>query len=224
MENFLLSLLFAPLKKGKMYLLFAIFLLSVSAYGQSQQIRLTQTKITVLKIVQEIEKQTNMSVDYEQHTLDPNAVIKVHSKKLSLSSLLDKLTENKGLQYRIVGRHIMITQKVQREPSDANSDTRKPSLRKNISGKITDAETGEPIIGANIRVTGTTMGTVSDVEGNFKLSVPAGAKLEVSYIGYRNQNVSVADGNNFRIKMQNDAQDLSEVVVVGYGTMKKSDL
>lgn len=207
-----------------MCLLLAFFLLSVSAYGQNQRIKLTQTRVSVQQIVQEIEKQTSMSVDYGQNTLNPNAVIKVKSKDIVLSALLNELTKGKGLEYKIVGRHIIITQKARPHNTIPNSASRESSSRKNIMGNVVDGETGEPIIGANIRVADSNIGAVSDIEGNFKLSVPANSKLDISYIGYRNQTVNVGNGSNYKIKLHSDAQSLSEVVVIGYGTTKKSDL
>ena len=94
-----------------------------------------------------------------------------------------------------------------------------------VTGTIKDAM-GEPIIGASVTVKGTNgVGTVSDLDGNFTLAVPAGKKqLEVSYIGYTSQSVDVAGKHSVQIVLKEDSQTLNELVVVGYGTMKKSDL
>lgn len=94
---------------------------------------------------------------------------------------------------------------------------------KKISGKVVDAN-NEPVIGANVVVKGTTNGIITDVDGNFTLTVPSNAILQISYIGYVAQEVKVASQTNFTIQLVEDFQALEEVVVVGYGTMKKKDL
>jgi len=93
-----------------------------------------------------------------------------------------------------------------------------------ITGKVVD-ENGEPLPGTAIYVKGTTQGTVTDVDGNFTLSVPADAVLVASFVGYNNVEVQVAGQSNLgTITMQSDAKELEQIVVVGYGTQKKVDL
>ena len=89
-----------------------------------------------------------------------------------------------------------------------------------ISGKVTASEDGSPIIGASIKVVGTNTGTVTDIDGNFSLNAPAGAKLEITYIGM--QSKSVKAGKNMKIVLDADNHSLDEVMVVAYGTAKKS--
>ena len=92
-----------------------------------------------------------------------------------------------------------------------------------ITGTVIDA-TGMPIIGANVMVKGTTNGTITDIDGKFTLEVAKDAILQVSYIGYMNQEISVGNKSVLSISLQEDTQKLDEVVVIGYGTMKKSDI
>ena len=94
---------------------------------------------------------------------------------------------------------------------------------KQITGVVKDAN-GEPIIGANIVEKGTTNGTVTDFDGRFTLEVSNGAVLQVSYIGYLSQEVRVGNHSTVNVTLKEDTQALDEVVVVGYGTMKKSDI
>ena len=89
-----------------------------------------------------------------------------------------------------------------------------------ISGKVTASEDGSPVIGASIKVVGTNTGTVTDIDGNFTLNAPAGAKLEITYIGM--QSKSVKAGKNMKIVLDADNHSLDEVMVVAYGTAKKS--
>ncbi len=92
-----------------------------------------------------------------------------------------------------------------------------------ISGTVVDG-TGEPVIGANVLEVGTTNGVITDIDGNFKLSVQPNAKIQVSFIGYIQQTIAVGNQNKLKVTLKEDAQALDEVVVVGYGTMKKNDV
>ena len=94
---------------------------------------------------------------------------------------------------------------------------------KSVTGTIID-ETGETMIGVSVLVQGTTTGTVTDLDGKFVLEVPANATLVISYIGYKTQNIKVGSQHAFAIKMESDNEVLDEVVVVGYGVVKKRDL
>lgn len=95
---------------------------------------------------------------------------------------------------------------------------------KSIKGKVVD-EAGEPLIGVSVHVKGTTIGTITNFDGNFSLSVPPSSNiLEISYIGYLPQSVTVGNNVNFNVQMKPDTQALDEVVVIGYGTVKKRDL
>ena len=91
---------------------------------------------------------------------------------------------------------------------------------KSISGTIVDSN-GIPVIGANVLVKGTTNGTITDIDGNFTLTVPAGAILQISFIGYNSQEVTVGEQTSFNVVLKEDTETLEEVVVVGYGVQKK---
>lgn len=95
--------------------------------------------------------------------------------------------------------------------------------KKQIKGKVVDAS-GETVIGANVLEKGTTNGVITDIDGNFIINVASGATLEISYIGYVTQTVKITNQTSLDIVLKEDSETLEEVVVVGYGTMKKSDL
>ena len=94
----------------------------------------------------------------------------------------------------------------------------------NIHGTVTDASTGEEVIGATVKVRGVAGGTITDAMGNYKITANVGQTLEVSYIGYTTKQVKVTRGGQLDIQLSEDATSLDEVVVVGYGVMKRSDL
>ena len=92
-----------------------------------------------------------------------------------------------------------------------------------VKGKVVDAR-GEPVIGATIKEVGTDNGTVTDVDGNFTINTQANATLEVSFIGYQSQTLKAVTGRNLAITLTEDMEVLDEVVVIGYGSMRKKDL
>lgn len=93
-----------------------------------------------------------------------------------------------------------------------------------VTGKIIDDKTNETVVGASVKVKGSSAGTVTDVNGTFKLSVTSGAVLQISYIGYNNQELAADPGKPMLIKLTSSAKELGDVVVVGYGTQKKATL
>ena len=93
-----------------------------------------------------------------------------------------------------------------------------------LKGKVVDASTGEPVIGASIVQKGTTSGVVTDLEGNFEISAPQGARLEVSSIGYQPQEIVLAGQSSVTIQLAEDVLGLEETIVIGYGTVRKKDL
>ena len=96
--------------------------------------------------------------------------------------------------------------------------------QKTVTGTVKDA-TGEPMIGVSVVVDGTSIGSVTDLDGNFTIQkVPENATLKISYVGYKEQKLQVAGKSSFQIVMDEDNQGLDEVVVIGYGTVKKRDL
>ena len=94
-----------------------------------------------------------------------------------------------------------------------------------ITGQVIDGAVNEPLIGASVQVPGTSTGTITDLDGNFQFDVPAGKMIiQVSMIGYKTQVINIKGKNHIKVTMQEDSKVMDEVVVVGYGTMRKRDL
>lgn len=108
------------------------------------------------------------------------------------------------------------------EPS-VNESQIVAQAQKKVKGQVVDA-TGEPLIGVNVSLVGQTGGTITDIDGNYSINVSAGAQLKFSYIGYKDQVITVVAQQVINVKMQEDSEVLDEVVVVGYGTQKKETL
>lgn len=189
------------------YLLFFLCC-SFLVKAQNQSITLPN-QITLKEAFVEIEKQTDLSVDYNDQLINTNKRIKKGYNNTQLSEVLNTILKDAGCSYSIQGSHILITPKtVQQDNTQA------------ITGTVTD-EYGDPIIGANVVEEGTTNGIITDIDGKFSLSVSPGSKIQISYIGYISQNIKVGNKKNFEVILKEDSQALEEIVVVGYGTQKK---
>ena len=195
--------------------------MSVAAFGQNQVIHLPQTKASVSTIIKAIEKQTQMSVDFSQNTINLNKTVSLKSKSESLGQLMAQILKDNGnLTYKIVDRHIIIVKADKKGAQTAQQGTGKYKL----TGTVVDGN-GEPIIGASVLEQGTKNGTVTDIDGNFVLNTSKeNPTLDISYIGFLSQQVKARNGVATKVTMKENAQNLEELVVVGYGTMKKKDM
>ena len=126
------------------------------------------------------------------------------------------MLKNTGVTFSVEGVNIILASKI-----PANGIAQQQN--KVITGKIVD-QNGEPIIGANVVEKGTTNGTITNMDGRYSLNVFSNSTLIVSYIGYKSQEIQVGGRNKFDLVLAEDAEHLDEVVVVGYGSMKKSSL
>lgn len=194
--------------------------MSLSSFGQSQVIHLSKSKATLQSFIKEIESQTKMSVDFSQNTIDLNKKVDVNTKVPTLATLMNAILDGQLLTYKIVNRHIIIVKK----EAKAGKQT-SPKGKHTVKGKVLDSH-GEPVIGATVMENGTKNGVVTDIDGNFTLQASTSSPvLNISYIGYEPQKIKMQEGQNAKtIQLKEDSQNLNEVVVVGYGTQKKSDL
>ena len=122
------------------------------------------------------------------------------------------------------GKHIVLSMK--KNTSEINSTVQSQQTGKTVTGVIKDKidTNGDPVIGANIVEKGTTNGTITDVNGQFTLTVQPGAILQVSFIGYNTKEIKVGNESTLNVILEEDSQALDEVVVVGYGAQKKVNL
>lgn len=206
---------FFRIMRISLFLLFVCVcqLMAEEAGAQNAKIRISRNELTIKQLVKEIEAQTDYLVVFRDQDVDVNRTVSFQRKSASVSDYLDQVSKSTGIGYQFENNYITLVQEKQSVAQD----------KKRISGKIVDS-TGEPVIGANIVEKGTTNGTITDLDGNFTLEVSPKSTLLVSYIGYAPQEVAVGNQLNIQVKLHEDTEMLDEVVVVGYGTQKKSDV
>lgn len=200
-----------------LFLLFVMIaqLHAENLYSQNTVINLKLENATVEQVLDKIEKETDFSFLFTDKSVDIDWKVNVDVHDKNINELLDILFGETNVQYRIVDKQIVLSNR----PLLAEN----VNQQKKISGKVIDAN-GDPVIGANVVEKETTNGTITDMSGNFVLSVNPNAVLSVSYIGYVSKDIQVKDRSSFTISLEEDSELLDEVVVVGYGTMKKKDL
>lgn len=184
------------------------------------QITLKSSNQTVQQIMKNIEKQSKYKFFYNSNFNVLSEKKNLSVNDASIESTLTKLFANTGVAWEIKDNVIVLTPAGNK--SAVKSDSPKGATKK-IKGVVTDG-TGEPVIGANVVVQGTTTGTITDFDGNFVLDVPNNAQLKFSYIGMLDLLVDTKGQNFLNIKMKDDSKALDEVIVVGYGTNTKSSL
>ena len=216
---------FLLIMRTTLILLFTCVFCSMAemSYTQNARVTINKRKATLKEVLNEIEKQTDYLFIYNNE-VNTSEEVSVRAKQQAVSEVLNSILEEKDMNYSMEGNHILLSTN-EKESTDDNevSSITVQQQKRQLTGRVVD-ERGEPIIGANIIETGTTNGTITDIDGNFNLQVENNASIHISYIGYLNQDIRVSDQTNFRIVLIEDMQALEELVVVGYGTMKKRDL
>lgn len=191
----------------------AALCLNLSAY--SQDISLKINNVTVKEAMERVKKDTGYSFVFSSKDVNTSQRVSVSVSDASIEEVIKQILKGQqGLDYEIQGKKIVLRKTVS---SSASQD------KKTVSGKVVDAN-GEPVIGATIMEKGTTNGTITDFDGNFVLNVVDGAQLEVSYVGFKSQDIKAVHGKNLAVTLREDSELLDEVVVVGYGTQLKKNL
>jgi TonB-dependent starch-binding outer membrane protein SusC len=196
---------------------------ATDSYSQNARISLDMQNVKIEDVFTAIEKQSNYEFFYNNSQIDANQQVSVHVKEMKISEILSQLLANKELDYKVLGNRIVL---VKSNSFESELLTTMGAVQQiTVTGRVKDGTSGDPIPGVNILVEGTTIGVVSDADGKYSVDVPSGnATLLYSYIGYLTEKVLLNNRLVVDINLTQDIQNLEEVVVVGYGTVKKRDL
>lgn len=193
-------------------------LFAVEANSQNAKISILANGLSVQKVISEIEKQTDYLFVYDKNEVNVNRKVYLKFENETVAEVLNKVFEGTGVAYKVVGKNITLAKGIVMAENLV-----KQQVSKKVTGVIKD-QNGEPIIGANVVEKGTTNGIITDLDGKFSLIVSDNAVMQVSYIGYVAQEITVGNRSVWDIVLKEDSQSLDEVVVVGYGTQKKVNL
>ena len=195
----------------------------VHAEGFAQKITLVKKNVPLAEVLKSIEKQSDYLFFYNRELIDNAGSLNVKLQNVSIEEALEACLKNKQLSYSIVKNTIVIQPKTNEEAEEAELSSSEETPPSEIRGKVVD-KNGLPLEGVSITVTGTGRGTTTDKEGRFIITVDTDrkVKLTISFVGFKTQMVDAK--NNITISLEDSIEGLSDIVVVGYGTQKKSDL
>jgi len=202
------------------FLLFlGIFGATASSYSQQNRFDLHYTGITIKEVFDEIRQKSDFEFFYSNDDIDVSRKVDVNVNKGSIEEILDQILDTKKLTYQVMDRAVIISNK---EINGWGSASVQQSVT--VSGKVTD-DSGQPLPGVAVVVKGTTNGIITDVNGKYSLkNVSQGAVLAFSFVGMTTQEIAVDGKTTINVVMKEASIGIDEVVAVGYGTMKKSNV
>ena len=196
-------------------LLFAV-VLQLSAengYAQRTHVAISMNNVSVEQVLNKIEETSDYVFLYNDKTIQKNRIVSVRNNSGKILDILDEVFKGTNITYTVVDKQIILS------TNKLNVTEQDPTIQ--VKGTVKDTK-GEPLIGVNVKVKGTTTGAITDFDGNFQIQAKKGAVLEISYIGYASQEVKVTDNKSLSIVMTEDAKVLNEVVVTALGIKRET--
>lgn len=198
--------------KGRSFLLFfCLLMMQAPSFAQnSAKITIQKKNISIIEALKEVEKQSDYSVGYNDSQLRNKPVLNLDLKAVALENALAQILRGSGFTYQFKDKYIMII-----------PDNKPKGIpAKKVSGIVID-ENNEPLIGVNIKVEGSSIGAITDIDGNFNIMAPQGSTLSFTYVGYTPQTVKITDKNIYEIRLVSDTKQLNEVVVTALGIKRE---
>lgn len=188
----------------------------LAADATDKKITLSFSNLPLKEAIRKVEAASGYTFFYDEHKTDLNQKVSLSASNLPLEDALEAMLKTTRLGFEITNRQIALF------PRDAAPSATRgtPHI---VTGTVRDA-LGDPVIGANVVVKGTTNGTITDIDGHFSIEAASHDILQVSFIGYLAQDIALGGKKEIAITIREDTQKLDEVVVVGYGTQKKVNL
>jgi len=199
------------------FILLGLLQVSASVYSQQTNLILKLENTNVEQVLKKIEEQSKFYFLYRSDLLKEIPPVSIQVNDAKLEDILDRILVPNGFSYEIEDRVVVIKK-------DTEKASPVPVEQKGVSGTVKD-KNGDPIPGVSVVVKGTTIGTITDMDGVFRLNMPGDAKtLSFSFVGMKSQEIDASGKTTFTIVMQDESVGVEEVVVVGYGTQKKVNL
>lgn len=192
-----------------------------NVYSQKAKVTLNVNNSSIAEVLEKIEKQTNYLFFYSKKDIDIDKQVALNANDESVANVLNSIFAGSDIRYSMVMDYIVLTKASNTSANEIISVIQ----QKKVTGKVTDVTNGDPMPGVNVTVEGTTLGVVTDVDGNYSIEVPAdNSVLVFSFVGYVTEKLSVAGQSVLDMKLSPDIKSLEEVVVVGYGVRKKESV
>lgn len=202
-------------------ILLSVFM-QVSAKSLGQEISINKQNTRIQEVFEEIKKQTGYGYIFTNESFKRNK-ISIRAQDASINEVLDECLKGLPFAYSIVDKNILIKEK-RTAKNDNTSNISSTHIQNQVRGNVKD-EKGEPLAGVSIKLKNSNVGVTTDIDGNFLIQLPSeNETLIFSFIGFLPQEIPVNNRSIINVQLESEITDLSEVVVVGYGTQRKSDL
>lgn len=204
-----------------------LFTVQVTAtvYSQNKKLSLNMQGNTIKEVLQQIEAQSEYRFIYENEKVNLDSKVSIRVKDEVVDNILKMLFSKDGVVYSITENNLILINRADDQQANSTKNTNGTvQQQRSVSGKVTDSA-GGPLPGVSVVVKGTTTGTITDIDGKYSLgNIPANASLIFSFVGMKTLEVEVGGKSSLNVKLEEESIGLEEVVAVGYGTVKKSDL
>ena len=194
------------------------------------KVSVSASKQPVGTVLEQIKQSSGYEIFYNDDHVKNLKPVTIKANNEDIKKVLDKVFAGTGISYTIRDKQVIITTKdkgkstTDEKPAKKKDEPKKSTSPRTVTGTVTGTD-GEPLIGATVREKGTNNATVTDFNGEFSLKTQnPNATLEFSYVGYKNTSIKAGSDKTVSIEMQENSEVLDELVVVGYGAVKKSDL
>jgi len=197
---------------------FCMLSISATVYSQATKFNLELKDVSIEQVFKEVERNSNFSFLYKIGLIDGNKKVSLTVKGATVETILDQLLEGSGVDYRVLENNLVILMKA------GDKALQQIMQSFTVTGTVTD-ESGEPLPGVTVLVKGTMTGTATNVDGSYSISVASEETVLVfSFVGYATQEILVGNQRAINVTLSEDARQIEEVVVIGYGTAKRRDL
>jgi len=211
-NSFALKKIFLMMKLTTLLLFVNLLQISATGFSQTGRFNLQLEKVTIKEALTKIENQSSYKFVYRDSDIE-NKVVSTNIVNSSIDDVLKVMLANTGSRYRILDNNLIVIA------------PEKVLQQQKLTGKVVDETTGEPLIGVSIMIDGAIMGTVSDINGQFNLTLPGdNVMIKVSYMGYLTQIINIKGQARIDIRLSPDIKSLDEVVVMGYTTQNRRDV
>ena len=206
--------LFAMKLTTLIFLISTLSLMAGESYSQDTRISLNMKNVQIKDVLLKIENSSEFFFIYNNQLIDVDRNVSITVNNEKISDVLRNVFQDQQVEFQLTDRKIVI---VPTEMANQQSQTK-------VSGKVTDT-TGAPLPGVSIVIKGTSTGTITDANGNYSLSnVPSNATLQYSFVGMKMQEIAVGSNLTINVTLAEESIGIEEVVAIGYGTQRKSDV
>lgn len=192
---------------------------AIHSYAQEATLSLNIESRKITEVLDQIEKQSEFRFYYNSKIVNVNRVVSVKVNNKAVFTVLNELFSNSDVDYKVIDKDIILT------PKEKENNMAVEQQQNYVTGTITDAVTGEALPGVNVQIKGSITGTISNINGEYTINITENDPVLVfSFIGYTKEEVSIKGRKTINITLKEDIREMDEIVVIGYGTVKRANL